>query len=103
MMPRLTFSRDEAGRPRAVGVVSDRLLLLLLESDLQEDVAVTDQFLQVLQDASGVGEFVGNAHSVTWQDRQATVSSLFDPDTPPLSLPCEELVALVRSWRKLIC
>ena len=94
------FYRDSDGAARARG--EDERLATFLETDLQESVQVTKDFIALLADGDERSEFCGNGHSVTISAKLATIESTVDEEAPDRRIEREELLQTVRAWLKFI-
>ena len=57
---------------------------------------IADAFVQAEQD--GEGYFAGNMTSLAIHDGTAVLTSQIDSDAEPLSVPAEEVIALLEEW-----
>jgi len=99
-MANLEFYRDKRGAACARG--RDQRLATFLETDLQESVQVTKDFMALLADGKATSEFNGNGHCVTITCKMATIESNFDEEAPDRRMERKRLLVVVRKWLKFI-
>ena len=99
-MVEIEFYRDSDGAARARG--EDERVATFLESDLQESVQVTKDFIALLADGEERGEFNGNGHCVTISPKVATIECSADEEAPDRRIERDELLSTVRKWLKFI-
>lgn len=103
-MPKLTFTKDASGAPRARAPKRHALLARYLESDLQGSDRAAARVLKALRDvASGKRKRwseTGNAHTLTLSRDGARIESELDEAAEPYELPLGELQESLDAWHR---
>lgn len=106
--PRLAFSRDPSGRPRAhwTGDAPKHgdLLIEFLETDLGADPSYADRIAaegrRIAAGSETSWKTTGNAFSLHLAPKQTTLRRLLPDDSPEsFRLPTAEFLTLVAQWR----
>ena len=102
----LKFFHDENNIPCARGPISERLLTIFLETDIQEDSlilsALLDDIWAVENGHADEREFYGNAHTVTLTAETVIIQSEVDEDALSYSTKLKHFTEVLQDWEAFI-
>lgn len=102
----IKFFHDDNNTPCARGPVSEKLLTVFLETDIQGDTvilsALMDDIWAVENGHSESREFFGNAHTVTLTAEIATIKSEQDEAAPSYTTKLKHLTEVLQDWEAFI-
>lgn len=102
----LKFFHDDSSIPCARGPLSEKLLTVFLETDIQGDTiilsALLDDIWAVENGHSESREFYGNAHTVILTADTATIKSEIDENAPSYNTKLKHLTEVLQDWEAFI-
>lgn len=102
----IKFYHDDNNIPCARGPLSEKLLTVFLETDIQGDTiilnALMDDIWAVENGHSETREFFGNAHTVTLTIDSATIQSELDEAEPSYTTKLKHLTEVLQDWEAFI-
>ncbi|MDO6461465.1 hypothetical protein Q4485_12215 [Granulosicoccaceae sp. 1_MG-2023] len=106
MAKNLKFYRDELDVARARGPISEKLLTIFLETDLQDDTialqALMDDLWAVEHGHADEREFTGNAHTVVIKPEGIVISSNADEAQPDYVAKLKHFSDVLQDWEAFI-
>ncbi len=98
----MQFHRDTEGAPIATDDNDQAILANFLQSDIQDDLIIGQEVLDMIKliNAGRLGnyEFSGNAHLLSINARQATITLADDEKTEAQTFPLETFRRAVNGW-----
>ena len=106
MARNLKFYRDDNDKPCARGPISERMLTIFLETDIQEDTiilqALLDDLWAVQNGHADSREFYGNAHTVTMTPETITIESEADDEAEVYTTKLKHFHEALLDWEAFI-
>lgn len=106
MAKNIRFYRDQNDIPCARGPVSEKMLMVFLETDIQEDTiilsALLDDIWAVENGHTESREFYGNAHTVIITPETVSIKSEADEDAEVYESKLKHFYEVLLDWEAFV-